>query len=91
MLRRDPAAVLKSRVELGHFCGRHKQSDWLFLPPRHGSVDPTISSCKREEGGGWGKPTSEEEEVDMDGFEALIAYAAHTDASIRCVCVRTLP
>lgn len=81
MLRRDPAAVLKSRVELGHFCGRHKQSDWLLLPPHHDLVYPTISICKHE--GGGREPASEE--VDMDGFEALIAYAAYTDASIRLV------
>lgn len=66
VLRRDPAAVLKSRVELGHFCGRRNQNDWLLLPARGG-----------------GEPASEED--DMDGFEALMAYAAHTDTNIRCV------
>lgn len=82
MLRRDPAASLKSRIELGHLCGRHKQSDWLVLPVRSDlravTTTPANSShwCQGDE-------NEDAQEVSMDGFEALIAYAAHTEATIR--------
>lgn len=90
VLRRDPAAVLKSRVELGHFCGRQKLSDWLLLPDRswltnvHDGPECSKLSCSCEEcedgDGGDGRAL---QAVEMDGFEALIAYAAETEATIR--------
>lgn len=81
VLRRDPAASLKSRIELGQLCGRNKRSDWLFFPPRKvlRALTATGASTSYCQGG----ENEDGQEVDMDGFEALIAYAAHTEASIR--------
>lgn len=95
MLRRDPAAVLKSRIELGHFCRRHKRSDWVLLPAhnesRTSAAAATATSahdrCRQHAdapcGGDEKRRLSPVQEVDMDGFEALIAYAANTEAQIR--------
>lgn len=95
MLRRDPAAVLKSRIELGHFCGRHKRSDWLLLPAHNEFRDPAAAAtatsayehCRQHADAPCGRGEkfrlSPVQEVDMDGFEALIAYAANTETQIR--------
>lgn len=85
MLRRDPAASLKSRIELGHLCGRNKRSDWLLLPPCHESTASSSSHWCQE--GTQGEDAQDAQEVDMDGFEALIAYENYTEASIRYILV----
>ncbi|CAM9916290.1 unnamed protein product [Scytosiphon promiscuus] len=90
VLRRDPAAVLKSRIDLGHFCGRHKRSDWLLLSSHDEAADHTAAprECSQDDGmesrgveRDNGRPVVQG--ADMDGFEALIAYANHTEAEIR--------
>ncbi|CAM9624252.1 unnamed protein product [Ectocarpus sp. 12 AP-2014] len=95
VLRRDPAAVLKSRIELGHFCRRHKRSDWLLLPAHNQSRASAAAAaatsahdrCRQHAdapcGGDENRRLSPVQEVDMDGFEALIAYAANTETQIR--------
>ncbi|CAM9970675.1 unnamed protein product, partial [Hapterophycus canaliculatus] len=46
VLRRDPAAILKSRIDLGHFCGRRKRSDWMLLPSHHEAAHPVAAGDK---------------------------------------------
>lgn len=82
VLRRDPAASLKSRVELGHLCGRNKQSDWLLLPPRD-HLRPFTAAAANSSHWCQGNRSEDAQEVDMDGFEALMAYATYTEANIR--------
>lgn len=83
VLRRDPAASLKSRIELGHLCGRNKQSDWLLLPP--GDELRAFAAATAADSSHWrqGVQSEDAQEVNMDGFEALIAYETFTKASIR--------
>ncbi len=80
VLRRDPAASLKSRIELGHFCGRSKRSDWLLFPLDH-ELRVNITHKSQDDGSDGDRPSADG--ADADGFEALIAYAEYTEASIR--------
>eukprot|EP00752_Nemacystus_decipiens_P007182 g6431.t1 len=82
VLRRDPAASLRSRIELGHLCERNKQSDWLLLPPRD-ELRAFIATAAGSRGCREADPSEDVREVDMDGFEALMAYEAYIEASIR--------
>ena len=68
---------MKSRIELGHFCGRNKQSDWLLLPPRN-ELRAFIATAANSSHWCQGRESEDAQDVEMDGFEALIAYAAHT-------------
>lgn len=90
VLRRDPAAVLKRRIDLGHFCGRYKRNDWLLLPSHHAAPDSVAGARKGRQDVGVGSAGREPDngrpaaqEGDMDGFDALIAYAKRTEVDIR--------
>jgi len=80
VLRRDPAASLKSRIELGHFCRRNKRRDWLLFPLHH-ELRANTSHKSQDAGSDGDRPAADG--ADVDGFEALIAYAENTEASIR--------
>ncbi len=82
VLRRDPAASLKSRIELGHFCTRTKRRDWLLFPLHH---ELRASTSHKSQDAGSDGDRRAADGANVDGFEALIAYAENTEASIRCL------